>query len=130
MAYFTPHLVDKNIGVNIGFIPFTEKNIIHTSFKFLGERYGWGGLHNARDCSSYIGDVYKTFGFVLHRNSHEMEKDLRFKRIPKTNQTFYPDIFDSIPVGSILYLPGHVMLYLGKEEENKEIFVLHDSLGG
>jgi len=64
-----PALVSRNNDVSQGFIPFTRENIVRQAFKFLGERYGWGHSYNARDCSGFIMEVYKTFGYQMPRNT-------------------------------------------------------------
>ena len=37
--------------------------------QLLDEAYGWGGLLNNRDCSSFTQDYFAPFGKFLHRNS-------------------------------------------------------------
>ncbi|MGB5488273.1 MAG: SH3 domain-containing protein, partial [Lysobacterales bacterium] len=55
-----PALIARNMDVSQGYIPFTRENIIRQAFKFLGERYGWGHSYNARDCTGFVMEVYKT----------------------------------------------------------------------
>ena len=64
-------LIARNEEVSVGYLPYTRENIIVHAFKFLGERYGWGGMFNSRDCASLIMDVYRTMGIKLPRNSEE-----------------------------------------------------------
>ncbi len=91
---------------NKGYLPYTKGNIIKQAFKFLGEEYGWGGMNNTRDCSAFIMDIHRTFGLKLPRNSIQQGLDSIGKLYAK----------DDMPSASVLYMPGHIMLYLGEEE--------------
>jgi cell wall-associated NlpC family hydrolase len=51
------------------YLPLTRANVIRQAFKFLGERYGWGHSFNARDCSGFTNDVYRSFGILMPPNS-------------------------------------------------------------
>ena len=52
-------------------LAFTSENRIKLMNQFLDEPYGWGGLLNNRDCSSFTQDYFAPFGKFLHRNSKE-----------------------------------------------------------
>ena len=114
-------IVEKEIHTlekfNKGYLPYTKENIIKQGFKFYGEEYGWGGSDNKRDCSAFIMDIYRTFGLKLPRNSIEQGIESIGKIHSKEN----------IPPASILYMPGHTMLYLG--EENGVGYILHQFAG-
>ncbi len=103
--------------VKIGYLEYTKANLIEQMFKINGDRYGWGGMYNARDCSQYIMEVYKTFGFKFGRNSATQSK-MPFGTYDVENESEEEKLrlLEHIPVGSILYFPGHVMMYLGKAE--------------
>ncbi|WP_025641905.1 SH3 domain-containing protein [Schnuerera ultunensis] len=103
-------IVEKEIYIldkfNKGYLPYTKENIIRQGFKFYGEEYGWGGKDNKRDCSALIMDIHRTFGLKLPRNSIEQGVETIGKIHSKEN----------IPPASLLYMPGHTMLYLGEHE--------------
>jgi len=40
--HFAPALLQRNADVATNYLPLTRANLLHQSFKFLGERYGWG----------------------------------------------------------------------------------------
>ena len=62
----------------------------------------------------YASCVYRCFGFVLPRNTTWQVLIPSFKSIAsKTDDDKTEDIRQS-HVGSILYFPGHEMLYLGR----------------
>lgn len=108
-----------------GFLPYTRANIISQAFKLQGERYGWGGMHDSWDCSSLILDVYRSFGFKLPRNADEQEaaagRSLIFTDGSRAGQ------IQSLQPGAAVYMPGHVMLYLG--EQDGQPYAIH-ALGG
>jgi len=105
--------------VNVGHLEFNVRNLIKQMFKVNGNRYGWGGMYHARDCSQYVMELYRCFGFNLPRNSKAQSE------VPMNNINFEGKsekdkmrMLKDIPIGSILYFPGHVMLYLGEVDGN------------
>ncbi len=127
---FRTALIALNQDVCVGYMPYTRRNILHQSFKFLGERYGWGHSYNARDCSGLVMEVYKTFGILLPRNSAQQRKS------PIGDNTYFCAsdsadeklrILASCDVGDLLYCPGHVMLYIGNVDG--EPYVIHSLFG-
>ncbi|WP_088330290.1 NlpC/P60 family protein [Lacimicrobium sp. SS2-24] len=125
-----PALISKNQDVHIGYLPFTRENIIRQGFKFLGERYGWGHDYNARDCTGFVSEVYRTFGILMPRNSTQQGKgeygqNLRFNASSSTTEKH--DAISNMEVGDLVYIPGHVVMYLG--EDNGQPYVIHDVHG-
>lgn len=109
--------VPVSMDVNIGYLPYTMENLIEQMFKISGDRYGWGGMYDARDCSQYIMEIYSLFGFEFARNSAS-QAIMPFDGYDVKNKTDKEKIeaLDKVLTGSILYFEGHVMLYLGKIE--------------
>ena len=125
-----PTLIGKNADVNKGYIAFTKANVIKQGFKFLGERYGWGHDFNGRDCTGFVGEIYKTFGILMPRNSSQQGKALygsntRFEKNAKITDKL--SAFGKMEVGDLIYLPGHVAMYLG--ESQGQPFIIHDVHG-
>ncbi len=109
-------LLPVNEDVSFGYLPYTGRNLIELMFKSLGDRYGWGGMNDLRDCSLYTREVYKCFGFSLPRNSaNQAEMDCTTIHWEKdtTSEKKYSDL-EKVEPGAIIRLPGHVMFYLGK----------------
>jgi len=122
-----PALIARNKDVSQGFIAFTRENIIRQSFKFLGERYGWGHSYNARDCTGFVMEVYKTFGFLMPRNtgqqgSGSFGENTRFT--DKSSREEKLQALKRMDVGDLIYVPGHVLMYIG--EVDGEPYVIHD----
>ncbi|MBE6744455.1 MAG: hypothetical protein E7569_09570 [Ruminococcaceae bacterium] len=115
MVKYEYALLPMNRDVSVGYLPYTRANVLTQSFKMLGDTYGWGGMLNARDCSSLTYEVYKCFGFQLPRNSGDqgnipcLTYDFTGKTTAQRKQ-----ILDQLKPGSILNQPGHITLYLGK----------------
>ena len=110
-------LISEHCNVSVGFLPMTQRNIIDVSLQCLGNRYGWGGMLDSMDCSLFTRNVYKCFGFELPRNTNWQ------KYIPGTctnlsgmNVDEKQAYLETMPAGTLLYMRGHTMIYLGSEE--------------
>jgi len=122
--YVTKKIITINKKhAHIGYLPYTKRNIINQAFKYEDTPYSWGGMNKNVDCSSLILNIYKTFGFIFPRNTKEQQKSIgKITYLSnKTNQEKL-DIISKNRI-SLLYKPGHVMLYLG--ESNKEHYIIH-----
>ncbi|PCI60236.1 MAG: glycoside hydrolase [Gammaproteobacteria bacterium] len=122
--------IPRSQDVHLGYLPFTKANIIKQGFKFLGERYGWGHDFNGRDCTGFVGEVYKTFGFKMPRNSGDQGNsnygiDHRFSKQVKTVEKM--PIIKTMQTGDLIYIPGHVMMVLGND--NGKPYIIHDVHG-
>jgi hypothetical protein len=125
-----PALIARNKDVHKGYLPYTRENITRQAFKFLGERYGWGHSYNARDCTGFVSEVYKTFGILMPRNSGQqglssMGNNTRFTE--DSSQQDKLDAFESLDAGDLIYIPGHVMMYIGHVDDQP--YVIHDVSG-
>ncbi|MBU3143326.1 SH3 domain-containing protein [Clostridium sp. CF012] len=127
---FKVALIARNEEVSQGYLPYTRENILIHTFKFTGERYGWGGTFNSRDCASLIMDVYRTMGINLPRNAEE-QGELAvgiFYEMPETMTIEDREkLLDKLKPGTPVYMSGHAMLYLGKEEGIH--YIIHDFSG-
>jgi len=103
----------KTEGLNIGFLKYTQRNILMQAFKFLNAPYGWGSYNGEQDCSSFISRVFLCFGIVLPESSFQKSK---FLPAELSNDGKEKQIADNAKPGlSLLYLPGHIMLYIGQK---------------
>lgn len=120
--------IAKSDALSKGFLTYNIKNIIDQSFKYLGHNYGWGNLEDGVDCSDFILNVYKTFGLNLPRNS---SKQVNIgNNFILFNKNFSNEIkltlLNRLEPGAIIYMQGHIMVYLGNYEDN--YYIIH-SLG-
>jgi len=110
-------------------LEFSENNLEKVSNEFLGELYGWGGLLNHRDCSSFTQDYFTLFGLYLNRNSKAQRSGFRYENIAKLsdeNKKSYI-IKNGVPFLTLIYLRGHIMLYIGHKDN--EPLVMHNMWG-
>ncbi len=125
---FRTGLIRASEDVSRGFMKLTTKNVLKQAFKMLGERYGWGGSYNRRDCSRFIQDIYKCFGLELPRDSGVQEKLIPSPRIEFTGSAEDREMqLASLRPGNPLYMPGHTMIYLGRCDGR--FYVIHDGSG-
>ncbi len=123
-------LIARNKDVHVGYLSFTRQNILNQSFKFLGERYGWGHSFNARDCTGFVGDVYKSFGILMPRNTGQQAQSSQGQNIHFTKSTSVNEKIagiNELEAGDLIYIPGHVMMYIGMQ--NNQPFIIHDVSG-
>ena len=111
-----PALISQHCNVNIGYLKLTERNILKVALACLGNRYGWSGMLDAMDCSLYTRDVYRCFGLSIPRNTTMQQKvpETKFDMTEKTDAEKMA-LLENSPVGTLIYIPGHTMLYLGSE---------------
>lgn len=108
-------MIPVSKDISIGYLPYTRANILKQAFKMEGNRYGWGGMLEARDCSLLVLELFRCFGFYLPRNSAAQPE------CPGTTYRFTGLSIDKrakllgyASPGAALYFPGHAMIYLGK----------------
>jgi cell wall-associated NlpC family hydrolase len=110
-------------------LPFTAKNVAMLAKEFYGEPYGWGGSYECRDCSATTRDFLGAFGIFLRRNSSKQAEDgdsVSIKGLTKATKK-KKIIKDAEPFRSLLYVPGHIVLYLG--EYKGEPVIMHTYWG-
>ena len=102
--------------VNPGYLPCTPNNFVRQSLKFLGDVYGWGGMEESVDCSSFVQDVYRSMGILLPRDADQQELAMNHSvSLEGLNTDARYQKAAEAPVGALFFKPGHVMLYLGKD---------------
>lgn len=111
-------------------IKFNPYNIAYISKQLVGEPYGWGGKLETRDCSTLTRDFFAPFGIYLRRNSRQQAHDgnefISLKGLDASSKR--QTILDNAkPFRSMLFVPGHIMLYLGEKEG--EPIILHNYWG-
>jgi len=97
-------------------LPFTPNNVAMVAKEFYGEPYGWGGSYECRDCSATTRDFLGTFGIFLRRNSSKQAKDGKILSIKKLEKNIKKRVIlqNAQPFRSLLYVPGHIVLYMGQ----------------
>lgn len=110
--------------------PLTRAALVKRAFRLLHTPYGWGGTGGKRDCSRLLMDLFASFGVLLPRNSKQQSKS-------GTERIDVAQLGDAAKAKAIeqaarrglvlLYLPGHIMLYLGRD--GAHLYALHQFSG-
>lgn len=127
---FVPALLPRTSDTSPDYLPLSRANLLRQSFKFLGERYGWGHSYDARDCSGFVSDVYRSFGVELPRNTHDQAVTPAIDRLTLTKSDSRQArlaALESLEAGDLVYIPGHVMMVIGREDGM--LYVIHDTTG-
>ncbi|MBO4396646.1 MAG: C40 family peptidase, partial [Eubacterium sp.] len=111
----SPALISSHHDVSVGFLPMTKANILKIAFSCLGDRYGWGGMLHAMDCSMYTRTIYRCFGLELPRNT-------TWQRAMPTYKVEFGPLTDNekkaaiskLPAGALLMFSGHIAMYIGE----------------
>ena len=128
---FSPALIPRTADVRADYLPMNRANILRQGFKFLGERYGWGHSYDARDCSGFVSEIYRSFGVTLPRNTSDQSVSPALNRIqfePTDGRDKRDPVVRDLQVGDLVYIPGHVMMVIG--HDNGMPYVIHDTNGG
>ena len=125
---FVPALLPRSADVAEGYLPLTKANLIRQAFKFLGERYGWGHRYNGRDCSGFVSEVLRSFGLVIPRNTGAQASSPALGGTvvePGMGHEERLRLLAQAGVGDLLYVPGHVMMVIGRVDG--ATWVIHDA---
>lgn len=106
-------------------LDFSNENIAKM-IEIIGiENYGWGGMYENRDCSSFVRDIFANVGVWLPRNSKaqvdygKSAQGSEFIALPKDNSEKIATILSRAkPFRTIIWLKGHIMLYIGAIANN------------
>ena len=107
-------LIASHYSVHVGYLPYTQSNILDLAFSCQGNRYGWGNMFGNMDCSGYIRNILRCFGFNFPRNTTTQRKiegtDVDLTGFKTSELTAF---LKTLPAGSLLYFSGHGMIYIG-----------------
>lgn len=130
---------DRNNTLNIISIPkrtahigaskINKKDLISIGNQLLKNTYGWGGMYGERDCSSMIRDMVTPFGIWLPRNSAAQSRKgevISFSGM-SNDEKLSTIKTKGVPFETIVYLKGHVLLYVGTYQDN--VLVMHNIWG-
>ncbi|MEB1527694.1 C40 family peptidase [Xanthomonas sp. WHRI 7945] len=125
-----PALVPRGADVATAPLAATQRNLLRQAFKFLGERYGWGNDYDARDCSGFVSDVYRSLGIALPRNTGDQARSPSLAAVPYAATAPLVQrqrALAQLQVGDLVYIPGHVMMVIGHDRGHT--WVIHDVAG-
>jgi hypothetical protein len=128
---FSPALLPRRADSAADYLPLTSANLVRQGFKFLGERYGWGHAYDARDCSGFVSEIYRSMGVQLPRNTsaQAVSPALQHALFSRTDsRARRMAAVADLQVGDLVYIPGHVMMVIGHIDGAP--YVIHDTNGG
>lgn len=115
-----------------GDMPCTLRTIYIQAFRMLNEPYAWGGSRMGlfgRDCSRFVHDIWAVTGVRLPRNSGWQGKVCAEAAVFDEDDSIAARVaaLAGVPSGALLFMPGHVMLYLGQVDDIP--YAIHDVWG-
>lgn len=118
--------VKPDADVNIGYLPYTKRNVITQFFKLLNKPYGWGDQDNKRSCAGTQRVLIACFGiktgrhpsFLLSASDHQTYINPGLSTEDKTKEVSKIE-----PIVTLAGTPGHIVLYLGKAHNGKLYFM-------
>ncbi|PQV44713.1 SH3 domain-containing C40 family peptidase [Paraburkholderia sp. BL21I4N1] len=98
----------------------TPRHLAMLMKTLIGRPYGWGnsGLYN--DCSSELQSIFATFGVWLPRHSSTQMNAGRMVDLSAATPAQRLDYLarHGVPLRTLIYIGGHVMLYIGNTTRN------------
>lgn len=110
-------------------LPLTAQHVSSLAERMMGQPYGWGDSFDGRDCSGTLRDLFFPFGLWLPRNSSKqaLEGDVISLQDLTPRQREQLLLETGVPYLTLVRIPGHIMLYLGKHHNRAA--VLHTIWG-
>ena len=107
----------------------TPVNFARLTNVFLGQAYGWGGMYGNRDCSAMVLDMFAPFGIWQPRNSKQQADFWGLTSLEGLDHEAKLNLIheNARPWLTLLWKPGHIMLYIG-EWEGRPV-ILHTTWG-
>jgi len=128
---FVPATVEPPEAMRDGPLPASRRSVLDQAFRFLGERYGWGHDHGARDCSGLVCEVYRSLGILVPRNTRDQAVSPAFDRTlvgPDWPRDRRLAALAALLPGDLVYAPRHVMMIVGHDDAGP--WVIHDTHEG
>ena len=105
-------------------LPLNPAWLARVGNQMMGQPYGWGGLYAWRDCSSTVRDMFAPFGIWLPRNSAAQSRSGSVITLEGLDGADKERLISAsgVPFMSLLWLRGHIMLYLGQYRNESVVF--------
>jgi hypothetical protein len=120
--------ISRKSDVTQGFPVYSQANVIRQAFKLLGQRYGWGGQYNGRDCSGFVHDVFLSMGVDLPRDSKQQAMvgtQLGYFEPFQNDAERKAALKSARPGITLMKMPHHQMIYLGMV--NDQFYTIHST---
>ncbi len=122
--------ISQHYEVSEGYLTMTQEELMRVAFNNIGDRYGWGGMLDSMDCSMFTRNVYRCFGLRLPRNTTwQQEIPERKIDLSALGDDEKLAAISRMPSGTLLYFPGHTMIYTGtvKTDGQEMAYVISDT---
>ena len=118
-------IIDKNAAALMP-LSATPKNMAHVIGELQHRPYGWGGAFFLNDCSQELKSLFTPFGIWLPRNSGLQAKLNKSIDLSKYTLDERLKLIQSKghPLMTLIYKPGHIMLYVGHKTSNHQSEVM------
>ncbi|MCG8554060.1 MAG: NlpC/P60 family protein [Proteobacteria bacterium] len=106
--------------------PLTRRSLLQTALGYLDAAYGFGGQQGGLDCSRFVMEVFESFGLVLPRHSSwQAQAGSLALDVSEADPKAKLRSLDRAAVDGVvlLHFPGHIMLYLGRNQEGSPMVV-------
>ena len=105
-------------------LPLTPGALAGLGNRMMGQAYGWGGMYENRDCSSMTRDLFTPFGVWLPRNSSAQAKAWDYVDFSAQSEAAKERMIvsEGTPFATLLWLRGHIGLYVGEYEGKPAMF--------
>jgi len=96
----------------------TGRNLAKVANVILGQPYDWGGYYGYRDCSATLMDLFTPFAIWLPRSSTDQAHAGKFISLENLDIEAKQKLIHqrAVPFLTLLWLPGHITLYVGEQE--------------
>jgi hypothetical protein len=105
--------------VHEDYLSYTPRHAIEQAFEMLNAPYGWSGMFGEQDCSRFLQQVFSCFGMEIPRKSTFQGQTGKAIGTfdPATPTSLKENVLEQKALGgiTILQMPGHVVLYLGRD---------------
>ena len=121
----TRELTVPKVSAVEGYLPYTYENYLNQAFKYEGTEYGWGGLNDGVDCSGFVLNVFKCFGFRFPRDTKDQDKVVgcALDVAGQSHNYIAASLDGNVP--TVVYYPGHTLLYIGFDESDGKYYFIH-----
>lgn len=105
-------------------LKYTNHNMISLIKETIDKKYGWGGSFENRDCSSTLKDIFTPFGIYLPRNSTAQAHYGNYFSLENLDDKTKENLIltNAIPFATLICKRGHIMLYVGQDNEKSLVF--------
>lgn len=110
-------------------LEFNRENAALVGDQLLGQPYGWGEAYDLRDCSATLRDFFLPFAIWMPRTSTDqiasVTRRTELAQLPPPEKEELIKR-EALPFLTLLYKPGHIMLYVGVDREGRPL-VFHNA---